>query len=87
MAGIQGRPVRLLEGFFEAQTNAAKFRYGPDTQPASTDVGGVISAGAGRGVGPVKDASSGWDLTRLWMANNVAGSNATVIIQGIIEDL
>lgn len=85
LAGQPGNDVRMLEGFIEAQTNGVKFRYGPDSQPSATDGGGLISANSGRGVGPVRDVNAAWDMRRLWVRNATAGSNALLVMNGVVE--
>lgn len=84
LAGQGGQPLRLLEGFWEAQTNGLKVRYGDETQPADNAVGGLVSANSGRGVGPVKSEDAAWDLNKLWFANAAAGSNGVLVLQGVV---
>lgn len=83
LLGILGQRAALIEGFLQAQTNDMLFRYGDETQPKATDGGILVAASSGVGIGPVRDPLAAWDLRVLWVRNKTAGSNTTVVLQGV----
>lgn len=79
--------LAMLEGFLGAQTNGFTWRIGPSTTPAATEAGDPIVANSGRGFGPVRDVLAGWWLDELWVRNTLAGSNATVVLNAVLEPI
>lgn len=88
LADLAGEPSGnrvLVEGFIQAQTNGITLRLGDKTMPGATDGGIAIAAAGGLGVGPVKDRSAAWPLGSIWVRNTTAGSNAVLVVQGVVD--
>lgn len=87
--GVAGISVgaKLVEGFIQALTNGATLYVASDTTdvPGPTDPGFSLAVGAGQGWGPAYRSDAALDLANVWVRNTTAGSNATVIVQGIFD--
>lgn len=84
LAGTEGQAPALTEGVVQAQSNGATLRFGDETTPAATDPGVALAVGAALGIGPVKDPAAAWPLSRVWVRNTTPGSNALVVVAGVV---
>lgn len=80
--------VYLREGFIQVQDNGLTFLLVPDDSPAPT---GSTGAGVARakdstsGFGPANGPYKGYPVHRLYVRNTTAGSNGTVVVEGVAE--
>lgn len=82
-----GVPLRLVEGWIQAQTNGLTFfvsEPGINQPTAAANPGIAVTAGGAPGTGPTSPDAALYDLGTTWVRNTTAGSNSTVVVSGVL---